>query len=403
MIPAVVVGGWLHSLGVVRSLARARIPTYIVCDNRFSDAGLSRHCTLLRVPDLMERGLIDSLMSVTGRIGEKAVLFLCDDLQVADVSRARGALEAHYFLAMPTEAMVEVLLDKAKFQAFAIDGGLRVPHAVILDEGRDEEELDALSMPVVVKPATKKGLGLVEHATRADDLADARAVARRMLGVGSSVVVQEWIDGDDDDIYFTLFVCDSRARIVALFTGRKIMCEPPLIGDTALCVAAETPVHQMLEALTADFVTSSRYYGIGGLEFKRDRRTGQFVVVEPTVGRVDWQAEIATLCGLNIPAIAYRTALGEPVETGGAIIDTAVAWRSSARYRPRAGVLLPGTRFVGGYFRRDDPLPAVYQCIWTLRRRLAVRTRLRNLLALSGPKTTTAPATPTLRAAGSRE
>jgi predicted ATP-grasp superfamily ATP-dependent carboligase len=151
-----------------------------------------------------------------------------------------------------------------------------------------------------------------------------------MLGVASSVVVQEWIDGDDDDLYFTFFVCDRQSRIVTLFTGRKIMCEPALIGSTAVCVAAETRVHQMLAALTADFVTSSRYRGIGGLEFKRDRGTGQFVVVEPTVGRVDWQEEIATLCGVNIPVVAYRTAVGELVETTGVIIDTAVAWRSSA-------------------------------------------------------------------------
>jgi D-aspartate ligase len=172
------------------------------------------------------------------------------------------------------------------------------------------------------------------------------------------VVVQEWIDGNDDDIYFTLFVCDGQARIVALFTGRKMICEPPRVGCTALCVAAPEE-HQALAAQTQAFVTRSNYHGIGGLEFKRHRRTGQFVVVEPTVGRPDWQEEIATLCGVNIPAIAYRTALGEPVEFVGPI-EPAVAWRASFRYRPRTGTLPPGTRIVDGYFRRADPLPGVY-------------------------------------------
>jgi predicted ATP-grasp superfamily ATP-dependent carboligase len=53
--PAVVVGGTLTALGVVRSLARAGIPVYLACDTRFCPAGLSRHCTLLRVPDLKGR------------------------------------------------------------------------------------------------------------------------------------------------------------------------------------------------------------------------------------------------------------------------------------------------------------------------------------------------------------
>ena len=335
MTPVVVVGGVLTALGVVRSLASAGIPVYLACDTRFCPAGLSRQCTLLRVPDLKGQGLVDGLLSIAGRIGEKAVLILSSDLQVVAVSRARAALEAHYFLGLPTETMVDVLMDKAKFQPYAEEIGLPVPRAVMLDEGHDEQALDALSMPVVVKPADHE-LAPAERTTRADTLAEARAVARRMRCAASSVVVQEWIDGDDDDIYFTLFVCDGQARIVALFTGRKMICAPPLVGSTALCVAATTEQHQTLAAQTQAFVTYSQYHGIGGLEFKRHRRTGQFVVVEPTVGRADWQEEIATLCGVNIPAVAYRTALGEPVGSVGAI-DTAVAWRASFRYRPRRG------------------------------------------------------------------
>ncbi|HTX93559.1 MAG TPA: hypothetical protein VME67_01205 [Mycobacterium sp.] len=360
MTPVVVVGGVLTALGVVRSLAHAGIPVYLASDTRFCPAGLSRHCTLLRVPDLEGEGLIDGLLSISGQIGEKAVLILSSDPQVVAVSRARADLEAHYFVALPTETMVDVLVDKAKFQAYAEEIGLRVPRAVVLDRDHAEEALDVLSMPVVVKPADKALVlaGAVERATRADTLAEACTVARRMRSAASSVVVQEWIDGDDDDIYFTLFVCDRQARIVALFTGRKMICTPPLVGSTALCIAA-TEEHQALAALTQALVTHTHYQGIGGLEFKRHRRTGEFVVVEPTVGRADWQEEIATLCGVNIPAIAYRTALGEPVEPAGPI-DSAVAWRASFRYRPPAGALPPGTRFVDGYFRRADPLPGVY-------------------------------------------
>jgi predicted ATP-grasp superfamily ATP-dependent carboligase len=324
-------------------------------------------------------------------------LTLTGDLQVVAVSRARAALEAHYFLTLPLETMVDVLIDKAKFQPYAEEIGLRVPRAVVLHRGHDEQALDVLSMPVVLKRADPQGgpWRWAERTTRADTPAEARAVARRMRCAASSVVVQEWIDGNDDDIYFTLFVCDGQARIVALFTGRKMICEPPLVGSTALCAAA-TEEHQALAAQTQAFVTHSHYHGIGGLEFKRHRRTGQFVVVEPTVGRTDWQEEIATLCGVNIPAIAYRTALGEPVESLGPI-DPAVAWRASFRYRPRTGTLPPGTRIVDGYFRRADPLPGVYSvytCVITsvLFKRLANRAPRFAKLRRSRPVTEPIPA-----------
>ncbi len=277
--------------------------------------------------------------------------------------------------------MIDALIDKAKFQAYAEEIGLRVPRAVVLDEGHDEQALDVLSMPVVLKPVDRALVQAgVERTTRADTVAEARTVARRMRRATSSVVVQEWIDGDDDEIFFTLFVCDGEARIVALFTGRKVICDPPLVGSTALCVAA-TEEHQALAAETQAFVAHSHYHGIGGLEFKRHRGTGQFVVVEPTVGRTDWQEEIATLCGVNIPVIAYRTALGEPVESVGPI-DAAVAWRASLKLRPRAGALPPGTRIVDGYFRRADPLPGVFSVAhWCLG---ALQTARAALLSFGG-------------------
>jgi hypothetical protein len=50
-------------------------------------------------------------------------------------------------------------------------------------------------------------------------------------------------------------------------------------------------------------------YG-GGIEFKRDGHTGQFLMIEPTVGRIDGQEEVATLHGANIPLAAYLHEIG---------------------------------------------------------------------------------------------
>ena len=49
------------------------------------------------------------------------------------------------------------------------------------------------------------------------------------------------------------------------------------------------------------------------MEYKRDVRTGRFVMIEPTVGRSDFQEEVATLNGVNIPNAAYCSAVGQPV------------------------------------------------------------------------------------------
>jgi hypothetical protein len=51
---------------------------------------------------------------------------------------------------------------------------------------------------------------------------------------------------------------------------------------------------------------------MGSMEYKRDRRTGRFVMVEPTVGRSDFQEEVSTINGVNIAAAAYRSVAGLP-------------------------------------------------------------------------------------------
>jgi len=360
MIPVVAVGNQLNTLGVVRSLARSGIPVFVASDTRFCEVGFSRFCTLVRVPGLSDRALVDGLKLVARQVGQKAVLLLSGDRQVKAVSEAREELEPLFFLRLPPAATVQLLNDKAKFQTYAEQVGLPVPRAAILECGNDGDALASLSMPVVLKPADKTLMidGPVERPVRVETLPEATKEAARLHRDASCVVAQEWIDGEDDDIYFTLFVCGSQTGISALFSGRKVICDPPKVGITALCIAAGEE-HRQLADLTRHFIEQVRYEGIGGLEFKRDRRTGRFVIVEPTVGRTDWQSEIATLCGINIPVIAYWTALGHSAQPQ-AQNNHLVAWRSSAAYGPRAGALARGTRVVDGYFRWSDPLPGIY-------------------------------------------
>jgi predicted ATP-grasp superfamily ATP-dependent carboligase len=255
---------------------------------------------------------------------------------------------------------VPVLADKTAFQRFAEKEGLPVPRSVILRDRGEVSLLDGLTPPLVIKPANKALLlnSGIERAVRADTLEQAREVAERLVERAQGLIAQEWIDGPDTEIYFTFFVCDAQSRVTAYFQGRKVVCEPPRVGNTALCIEAHDPTGE-LERLTRRYLTLAGYAGIGGLEFKREQRSGRFIIVEPTVGRTDWQEEIATLCGVNIPLAAYWTALGQPIEPV-ARSAAPVAWRSSRAHRPPPGELPDGTRLIDGYFRPTDPGPGLY-------------------------------------------
>ncbi len=86
-------------------------------------------------------------------------------------------------------------------------------------------------------------------------------------------------------------------------------------------------------------------------------------MVEPTVGRTDWQEEIATLCGVNIPLAAYRHELGLPAVPD-EVSHAPTAWRATFVDRPPLHLRIARTRMVDGYFRWDDPLPALkFYCL----------------------------------------
>jgi D-aspartate ligase len=357
---AAVVGGSLNGLGVARSLARGGVPVTVLETTRRCPGAWSRHCRFVRLPSLESEALIDALVGLASGFDGRPVLILTTDESVNAVSAARDRIEPLYRIDLPAAAMVRALADKAEFHALAEREGFAVPRSRTLCGPAELDRLDALAPPIVLKPADKTLVlaGAVERAVRAETLAQARTAAARMLARAPALIAQEWVEGPDTDILFTLFTCDRDGKLIGLFPGRKLVCWPPAVGSTAVCAAAPD-VAEELYRHTRQFVERTGYRGIGSLEFKRDSRTGRFLIIEPTVGRTDWQEEIATLCGVNLPLLTYQAALGAaPPPCAAAFAPR--AWRAERRFPVPRARLAAGTRVIDGYFRWSDPLPAVY-------------------------------------------
>jgi D-aspartate ligase len=358
MVPVVVVGNSLNALGVVRSLARGAVPIYLVTSTWQCAATWSRYCRIVRRGTLGGRDLVAAVAEVRDRCGERPVLILTGDEEVDTASDLREELAPLCRLRLPTPDVVRLLEDKALFQLFAERNGFPVPRAAVVSRSGELGAIGALEPPVVVKPALKAPVlhHQVERAVRADTLREAQSAAAQMLAVTGKVVVQEWIDGPDTDIYFSLFACDGQSRVTAMFLGRKVVCAPPAVGNTAYCVAALDAGAELTQ-LTARLIESVSYQGLGSLEFKRSRTTGRFLIVEPTVGRTDWQEEIAALCGVNVPLAAYCSETGAPMPAAASVPS---AWRASIAFRAPRGSVPATTRVYDAHFRLDDPLPGLY-------------------------------------------
>jgi len=357
--PVVVVGGSVAGLGVVRSLSDARTSIVVLDASRFNAALWSRHCTGRVVASLSGKPLVEALKAVGGSFTQPPLLILTQDAAVEAVSQWRAELQSCYRFLLPSEATVDLLNDKGRFHDFASKEGFPVPRGVVITSVSGMADLDAMAPPVVVKPVCKSALqhsGL-DRATRFETMDEAKAHCALLLERNTDAIVQQWIEGPDHGIYFCLFFCDSTGQPLRIFTGRKLSAFPPGVGSTATCVAAPE-ARAELEALTVRLTTKVSFAGMGGLEFKRDENTGVFVIIEPTVGRTDWQEEIATLSGANIPMAAVAFASGQPVGPVAAGSE-AIAWRTSLKHRAPMGLRDAGIKIVDGYWRAADPIPGL--------------------------------------------
>jgi D-aspartate ligase len=285
---------------------------------------------------------------------------------VLTASEYRADLQNEYLFQLPSHAYLTSLINKTSFQHLAQEYGFPVPRSVTIGHTAELSCLAELRFPCIVKPM--RGTANYEaHFARGYKVASAeqaKSVCHRILAVVPGLVVQEWIEGPDSDLYFCLQYRSVDGATVCSFTGRKLNIWPPDVGTTASCTAAPE-VWRMLQPLTEAFSSGYRLSGLGGIEYKGDSRTGEFLMIEPTVGRIDAQEEVATLHDANIPLAAYLHEIGlsglrvredpPPVIWRDFVSDCKSVRNNRSRH------MKPNARVYDAYWRRDDPIPSLFR------------------------------------------
>jgi D-aspartate ligase len=393
--PAVVLGGDTAALGVVRSLGSSGIPVTVVYKVARCPPMYSRYAHAFVVSAMSGPALVDGLLALRTRLEVRPVLLLTNEESVHTISKHRERLEEGFRIRLPEHHTVCELLHKSSFQRFAEQHGFPVPRAIMVHEAKDLGDLAGIRFPAVIKPGAKEYIGeKTPRACRVSSREQAEAICREILPTTPDLIVQEWIEGAEDDVYFCLQYRGEGGITVSSFTGRKLRCWPPQTGSTASCMAAPE-LEPVLEPLTTAFFDKARFVGMCSMEFKRDRRTGGFVMVEPTVCRTDWQEEVASLHGVNIPLAAYRYELGLPalsVERASHPLiwrDPPGYWRSVIARRSFRDQAPPGARVKSACWRLEDPVPMACYCFEWLREvwSLARWAKLVSLLSRMKPAT----------------
>ena len=358
----------MGDMDLLRPIALAGIPCAVL--TRPSVPSLYSRYTQVRLPwdDFSSNAeeLVDALLRFGTAQPEPPVLFYEEDAQLLVVSRFRERLAQAFRFVIADAALVEDLLDKARFQTLAKRHGLPVPAACQFHPVAVEPDDLDLRFPIIIKPLTRLerwnerfGLRKALEAESADGL---RALWPQLLDVGIDLLAQELIPGAEAQIESYHCYVDSSGSVAGEFTGRKIRTFPVSYGHTtALEITAAADVRGQGRAIVARLGLT----GVAKLDFKRDPQ-GRLHLLEINPRFTLWH-HAGAVAGINIPALVYSdlTGLPRPAITRA---KTGVRWCRIWKDLPAARANgIPLTTWLPWALRCeaksalswDDPMPAV--------------------------------------------
>ena len=148
-------------------------------------------------------GFVDALIALRARFEADPVLILTQEASVETVSSDYARVAARYRIAMPDNAIMRVLMDKARFQDAAERLGFPVPRAVHIAGPADLAACEGLAFPFVLKPVvkTERYQRLFKKAYKIESVVRLRELVTEIDGA-AELIVQEWIEGGDDGAIF---------------------------------------------------------------------------------------------------------------------------------------------------------------------------------------------------------
>ncbi|HUT35669.1 MAG TPA: hypothetical protein VNE39_19420 [Planctomycetota bacterium] len=336
--PAVVLYMSYLGLGLVRALGREGVRVFALDPHPDALGMNSRYCQPVVTPDIKqdEARYLEFLLDFGRRLPAKAVLYPTGDPTVVLLSREREVLSQYYHFVMPDHATVLKLLTKDGLDAVAREHGIPAPRTAIpADRAAVEAAARDLQFPVLLKPAES-------HAWKAKAIVDLIGVGTKVIPCSSpeellvqydriaahnpNVIVQELVPGEDERLVYFCFYVGRDGEPLGVFAGRKRRVLPPGLGSASF---AETMADPALTDVALRLLRAVDYRGLGGVEFKLDPRDNTYKLIEFNVRFGLWDA-LGARCGVNLAHLAWRDALGLPVEPQ-VRCRTGVKWVSMQR------------------------------------------------------------------------
>ncbi len=313
--PALLFGCGLTLVGVMRTLGRAAIPFYVVGSTKGFHTRSRWYRHLETDPfELRPEQLAGYLRELPLR---RAVLMPCSDDWAQAVANLPTELQHRFPAPLPGSSALDTMTDKWRFAQFLSQHGIPHPATELL-RSRHEAELVAVDRwrGKILKPISSVEF-VWQHGVKGFLVGNPAEAIAALNKISFPILLQEYIPGPPTASFFLDAFVDRRGRMLACFARQRLRMHPDKLGNSTLMESIPLRRVQAAREILDRIIAAAAYRGILSAEFKYDYRDECYKIIEIN-SRPWWYIEFAARCGVDIPALAYRDALGmavSPVES----------------------------------------------------------------------------------------
>lgn len=327
---AVVLGAnYYIGLSIIRCLGIHGIPVVAIDYSRKGTYGFhSKYCSETLIgPNSKEdpEGLVQFLIDYAKKQDEKPVLFPSADGYVEFIDKYYSDLSKYYLMNQTEKRIHTKVMDKGTLHLIAKEHGVLVPETIEIDDENFEEKIETvIKFPCIVKPtdSAKFVAKFRRKMFKVYNMDELKGAIKKATDANLNVIVQRIIPGFDDHMYTFDAYLNQDSKATHWTTCQKYRQWPINFG--ASVYTGQKYVPELFE-IGGKFLEDIGYTGFGEIEFKKDAETNQFYLIEINTRTTNLNSLLYKV-GINMPYIAYRELIGEPVEPFAVTRDTGIVF-----------------------------------------------------------------------------
>jgi D-aspartate ligase len=233
------------------------------------------------------------------------VLFATSDWFARFLSNQQERLAQKFLFHWVPPELFTTIVDKGRMVEFCRRAGVKVPRTHIpLPEDDMAQVTSDFVYPCLVKPIHRYTAGFPVETAKvliAQTPQEAQAFFARYPQLKGGTLMQELIEGGDDQVFQCTALVNQAGEIAAHSTVRKLRQYPPGFGS--MCYG-QTEANDAMAAEAFKLLRALGYRGLGSLEFKYRQKDGGYYFIEMNT-RLPWYNGLFADAGVNLARLAY--------------------------------------------------------------------------------------------------